>query len=898
MRSTTLLLSFCILIINCQFFNVNSSAQGIWTQKANFGGTARSGAISISIGTKGYIGLGNDAGGNKNDFWEYDPGNNTWTQKANYTGGGSQMPIGFSIGTKGYVGTGWDGSNWYQDFWEYDPSTNIWLQKANVGGPARRSAVGFSIGAKGYVGTGNSGSSMNDFWEYDPAANNWVVKTNFGGTAREFAVGFSIGNKGYIGTGNDGTKKNDFWEYSALSNTWTQKANFGGTARHGAAGFSAGGKGYIGLGEDVVYRRDCWEYNPAGNNWVQVADFGGTGRFAYKGFSIGSNGYIGCGYDSTGFKNDFWQFVPACSISLSTSTTSSACGQATGTASVVATGGNAPYTYQWTNGDQTAFADSLSAGLYMILVTDASGCTDSKPAMVSDAAAPTVSVTAVADVSCNGGSNGSITLSATGGTPPYTFLWANGNTNQNMSNLQAGPHQVQVTDANGCKANKIVLVNEPDKITLADSIQNASCGNADGAAAVNASGGTPPFAYAWSTGATTQIVSNLAAGSYSVLVTDNKGCTKAGQGTIINLGAATATLDSVVPAKCGVGTGSIYISVTGGSPPYTYVWTNGATTQDLTGAVPGMYGVTVYSNGNPCTGAFSAVIPAQGPIPPVICIVTVDSSNGKNQCAFVKDSIAALGYAKYNFYRETTTAGVYQKLGSKPANQISLWTDQSANPVQRAWRYKITAEDTCGNESPISVLHKTIHLVANLGLNNTVNLIWDDYEGFSYGTFVIYRYTPATGWDSLTALPSNLHSYTDNDPSLPSPIANVHYFIEVKPPSTCVTFSAHKDTEATNLNSSKSNVYKLNTSPTAVSNVVLESMTSVYPNPSSGAFVVYGLQPGVSTLSVYDMCGKKVHAATTNKTQETVNLQLPDGIYFLQIKNDKEVITKKLILKK
>ena len=237
-----------------------------WTQKADFGGTKRSNAMGFSIGSKGYIGTGYD--GNPfnqvtKDFWEYDPGTNIWTQKADFGGTARYSLVGFSIGTKGYAGTGQDGSASKKDFWEYDPALNTWTQKADFGGSKRYYATGFSIGTKGYIGTGydNNPPAFNDFWEYDPGTNTWTQKANFGGTARIYATGLSIGSKGYIGLGYDYTNnKNDFWEYDPGLNTWTQKTNFGGTARTNARGFSIGSKGYIGTGNDNADRKDFWEY--------------------------------------------------------------------------------------------------------------------------------------------------------------------------------------------------------------------------------------------------------------------------------------------------------------------------------------------------------------------------------------------------------------------------------------------------------------------------------------------------------------------------------------------------------------------------------------------------------------------------------------------------------------
>lgn len=295
-------------------------AQGSWTQKANFGGTGRAGAVGFSIGTKGYIGTGTEGSGssgpNKKDFWEWDQLTDTWTQMADFGGTARSYAVGFSIGTKGYIGTGYDGTDKKKDFWEWNQSNNTWTQKASFGGTARYCSVGFSINSKGYIGTGydDNSSTKKDFWEWDQASDTWTQKANLGGSVRGEAIGFSIGSKGYIGTGNDSSSllKKDFWEWNQTSDTWTQMADFGGTARRNVLGFSVGTKGYIGTGYDGAgNKKDIWEWDQAGNVWSQKTNFGGTSRSQSIGFSIGTLGYIGTGMGG-GINNqqDFWEFDP------------------------------------------------------------------------------------------------------------------------------------------------------------------------------------------------------------------------------------------------------------------------------------------------------------------------------------------------------------------------------------------------------------------------------------------------------------------------------------------------------------------------------------------------------------------------------------------------------------
>lgn len=307
-----------ILIFFSLILLLNSYSFAQWIQKADFKGSSnRSMAVGFSIGNKGYIGTGSESincglpircDKDYNDFWEYDPVNNTWTQKADFGGGARVQAVGFSIGTKGYIGSG--GRIGYNpDFWEYDPAKDTWKQKADFPGLARWAAVGFSIGNKGYFGTGNNGiRPFKDFWEFDPANNTWTQKADFPGAARNGAVCFSIGSKGYIGLGwaEDDIKK-DFWEYNPESDSWKQIADLPTTSRQGATGFSIGLKGYVVAGHDGSYRNDFWEWDSTTNTWSQKPNFGGSGRISAVGFSIGSNGYFGTGNGGL-YENDFWQY--------------------------------------------------------------------------------------------------------------------------------------------------------------------------------------------------------------------------------------------------------------------------------------------------------------------------------------------------------------------------------------------------------------------------------------------------------------------------------------------------------------------------------------------------------------------------------------------------------------
>ncbi|HEX5002979.1 MAG TPA: gliding motility-associated C-terminal domain-containing protein [Bacteroidia bacterium] len=276
-------------------------------------------------------------------------------------------------------------------------------------------------------------------------------------------------------------------------------------------------------------------------------------------------------------------------------------------------GGTQPYSYNWSNGSTTQNISGLIAGNYTILVTDVNGCSSSAIVNITQPAASlSASATVSQQVSCFGGANGSILLTPSGGTAPYTYLWSNGTGSQNISNLQSGSYSVTVTDAKGCTASAGASVNQPaaalSAVIAVD--QDVLCfGAQTGSLQVNASGGTTPYVYSWNTGASSQSVSGLAAGNYSVTVTDNNGCTSI---AISAISQPSAPLNSSIAASgdvsCfGAGNGFVTLNVNGGTSPYLFNWSNGATSQNLNGVVSGTYSVTV-TDGNGCVTTNSALI--------------------------------------------------------------------------------------------------------------------------------------------------------------------------------------------------------------------------------------------------------------------------------------------------
>ncbi len=301
-------------------------------------------------------------------------------------------------------------------------------------------------------------------------------------------------------------------------------------------------------------------------------------------------------------------------------------GASSGTIDLTAAGGVAPFSYLWSNTSTTQDLIGLTIGTYTVTVTDSNGCTKTSSASITQPTAMVLSTVQI-NVGCYGASNGSINLSPSGGVIPFTYLWTNSVTTQDISGLTAGTYTVTVTDANGCTKTISATITQSTAITLSTTPSNPTCGNPNGFIDLTATGGIPPYTYSWATGATTQDLLNLVAGTYTVTVTDANGCTKTISTTItqappINLSAVST------PTPCGGAgnEGAIDLTPSGGTPGYTYFWTNSATTQDISGLMVGTYTVTV-TDANNCTASRSVTVQKGVSIPLSSFSITNTSCN-------------------------------------------------------------------------------------------------------------------------------------------------------------------------------------------------------------------------------------------------------------------------------
>ncbi len=341
---------------------------------------------------------------------------------------------------------------------------------------------------------------------------------------------------------------------------------------------------------------------------------------------------------------------------INTSTVSSTCGANNGSATVSVGGGTPNYSYNWNTipAQSTLTASNINAGNYIVIVTDANGCTDSTTANVNDLGGPTVTIPTFTNVSCNGAADGTAQSNVVGGTMPYTYSWNTSpiQTTPNATGLNAQTYSVTVTDSNGCITAASITINQNLGLNaVINASTNVSCfGLSDGQASVIGGGGGAPYTYSWNTVPvqTTPTATGLAAGTYIVTLSDTNLCTAKDTIIITQPALLTVTLDSLSDVKCNGGnTGYINIVVTGGTLGYSYLWapnvSSGAT---AAGLIAGNYNVTVTdANGCSVSGNYDVFEPAQLVIGNVTVPSTCGALNGSATVNIVTNSTPNYTYS-------------------------------------------------------------------------------------------------------------------------------------------------------------------------------------------------------------------------------------------------------------
>lgn len=260
------------------------------------------------------------------------------------------------------------------------------------------------------------------------------------------------------------------------------------------------------------------------------------------------------------------------------------CGNSNGEIDLMATG-TEPMEFTWNYGATGPLAQNLAAGVYTVTITDSIGCKLTTSIVVNDSGSASLSINAIEHVICGGDSTGGTNISVSLGAPPFTYEWDNGQSNQNLENAPAGNYTLTVTDDNGCKSIiQTEILAENALMQLFFNTRGNYCqGQSAGKAQAIVSGGLKPYSFNWSTSDTTEWLEELAAGTYSLTVTDSLGCTSDNKVTISQGIPLFVQLDSVFwdTTNNFIAESDVFISAYGGTPPFQYLWNDSIITQDL-----------------------------------------------------------------------------------------------------------------------------------------------------------------------------------------------------------------------------------------------------------------------------------------------------------------------------
>ncbi len=302
-----------------------------------------------------------------------------------------------------------------------------------------------------------------------------------------------------------------------------------------------------------------------------------------------------------------------------------------------ANGGTGTLSYEWNTGATTQNLDNIPEGTYTVTVTDQNNCTASRGITIYEPNPLEVDPLVVSDyngnqISCTGASDGAAIANPSGGTEPYAYNWSTGLTTSGISGVDAGWYYVTITDANGCTANDSIPLIDPPALDITLNVTSdyngadVSCnGASDGSLSLSASGGNPPYTYLWDNGATTANLTNIAAGLYSVTLTDENGCTivddiELTNPLLLTVGLTAESDFAGYNVSCnGATDGWAKVSASGGTGAYTYLWSNGMTTDSLYDVGAGTYTVEVRDE-NDCLATTSVTITE----PPVLTIISID----------------------------------------------------------------------------------------------------------------------------------------------------------------------------------------------------------------------------------------------------------------------------------
>ncbi len=515
-------------------------------------------------------------------------------------------------------------------------------------------------------------------------------------------------------------------------------------------------------------------------------------------------------------------------------------GESNADATITASGGTAPYTYQWASGNLTNIETGLSAGIYSVTVTDFGGCTSIENVTIHEPLALSSTFTNV-NVTCNGAANGTATIIVTGGTSPFIYDWSTGDTSSTINGLIPQFYSVSVTDANGCSLIDSLEITEPSAMQIYTTGINPLCNAANsGSATAVVNGGTSPYNYQWSSGGISDTENNLIAGTYAVTVFDINSCMVIDSITLSDP-TAIAIISSSTQANCGQSNGSASASVSGGTGAYTYLWSSGGTNDIENNLSVGDYTITV-TDANGCSKTQIIQVTNYG-APTVVVSQTNITCHGDNNGTINLAVSGGTGSYTYSWNTSDTLAN----LSALVANTYSYVVTDSAN---------------CQSTGMVTIVEPDAIAITATTVNETVS---------NDGSINL----TVTGGTSP-------YTYLWNDGSITEDISNLAsgiYTVTITDDNGCT------HTESISVGSS-----------VGINQHEFNSSFAVYPNPNQGIFNI--VSNHVLTVALKNNLGQLIKNITLNAENNfSVSIDnLSAGFYFIQNEKDNSRTMKKIVV--
>jgi len=484
------------------------------------------------------------------------------------------------------------------------------------------------------------------------------------------------------------------------------------------------------------------------------------------------------------------------SFTTQTTVTPATCGQSTGSIDLTVTGSSSNYTYSWSDGAlYTATTQDISdipAGDYEVIITDTdNNCIDSVTVSVTNSNSFTVEAD-ITDATCNL-NNGAIDITITGGTEPFTYLWCNGQTVEDASNLAAGTCSVTITDGSGCEVTESYTINSIPGLTVSGNTVDATCGLCNGSVTLQLLNAAQPVTILWSNGASAETITDLCADDYSVTVTDANGCI-ALYSTTISTTLPPVLSTTTVSSQCGQSIGSIDLTVTGGTGSMTYAWSGPsgftASTEDISGLVSGDYTVIV-TDGLNCSATTTVTITNTDD--PILSFAVTNASCGSSTGSIDLTVSQSAGPFTYSWTGPASFTASTEDITAIPVGTYTVTVTAGACSV--------TADTSIINtDAPTATLvlsDDTICSGSSIQLNIDITGTGPFTFVYSDGNVSTTETLSSAGTFSVAVSPTTTTTYTmisliaDADPSCPGnfPVGTATVVVNPTPAQPIITAS-------------------------------------------------------------------------------------------------------------